>query len=71
MVGKVSASILRGQHNGAHTAVNLGFPDRGPYSDYVNVNATLDKECRLLVFWDVAPCGSFKNRRVGGTHRLH
>jgi hypothetical protein len=23
------------------------------------------------VFWDVTPCGSCKNRRFGGTHRLH
>jgi hypothetical protein len=23
------------------------------------------------VFWDVAPCGSCKNRRFGGTQRLH
>jgi hypothetical protein len=23
------------------------------------------------VFWDVTPCGSCKNRRVGGTQRLH
>jgi hypothetical protein len=22
------------------------------------------------VFWDVTPCGSFKNRRFGGTQRL-
>jgi hypothetical protein len=23
------------------------------------------------VFWDVTPCGSLKNRRFGGTYRLH
>jgi hypothetical protein len=23
------------------------------------------------VFWDVTPCGSYKNRRFGGKHRLH
>jgi hypothetical protein len=23
------------------------------------------------VFWDVKPCGSCKNRRLGGTWRLH
>jgi hypothetical protein len=23
------------------------------------------------VFWDVTPCGSCKNRRLGGTYRLH
>jgi hypothetical protein len=23
------------------------------------------------VFWDVMPCGSFENRRFGGTYRLH
>jgi hypothetical protein len=23
------------------------------------------------VFWDVTPCGSCKNRRFGGTSRLH
>jgi hypothetical protein len=24
-----------------------------------------------VVFCDVTPCGSFKNRRIGGTYRLH
>jgi hypothetical protein len=23
------------------------------------------------VFWDVTPCGCCKNRRFGGTYRLH
>jgi hypothetical protein len=23
------------------------------------------------VFWDVTPCGSCKNKRIGGTFRLH
>jgi hypothetical protein len=23
------------------------------------------------VFWDITPCGSIKNRRFGGTYRLH
>jgi hypothetical protein len=23
------------------------------------------------VFWDVTPCGSCKNRRIGETYRLH
>jgi hypothetical protein len=23
------------------------------------------------VFWDVTPCGSCKNKRFGGTYRLH
>jgi hypothetical protein len=23
------------------------------------------------VFWDVTPCGSYKNGRFGGTYRLH
>jgi hypothetical protein len=26
---------------------------------------------RNAVFWDVTPCGSCKNRRLGGTQRLH
>jgi hypothetical protein len=24
-----------------------------------------------IVFWDVTPCGSCKNRRFSGTYRLH
>jgi hypothetical protein len=24
-----------------------------------------------VIFWDVTPCGSCKNRRFGGTYRLH
>jgi hypothetical protein len=23
------------------------------------------------IFWDVTPCGSCKNRRFGGTYRIH
>jgi hypothetical protein len=26
---------------------------------------------RNVAFWDVTPCGSGKNRRFGGTYRLH
>jgi hypothetical protein len=26
---------------------------------------------RNAVFWDVASCGCYKNRRFGGTYRLH
>jgi hypothetical protein len=28
-------------------------------------------DMKNAVFWDVTPCGSCKNRRFGGTHRLH
>jgi hypothetical protein len=24
-----------------------------------------------VVFWDVSPCGYYRNRRLGGTYRLH
>jgi hypothetical protein len=31
-------------------------------------NPVLNKN---VVFWDVTPYGSYKNRRFGGTYRLH
>jgi hypothetical protein len=35
--------------------------------------AHLEQITRLkdVVFWDVKPCDSSKNRRFGGTYRLH
>jgi hypothetical protein len=31
----------------------------------------LEAQLKNDVFWDVTPCGSCKNRRFGGTYRLH
>jgi hypothetical protein len=25
----------------------------------------------IIIFWDMTPCGSYKNRRFGGSYRLH
>jgi hypothetical protein len=25
----------------------------------------------IIIFWEMTPCGSYKNRRFGGSHRLH
>jgi hypothetical protein len=25
----------------------------------------------IIIFWEMTPCGSYKNRRFGGTYRLH
>jgi hypothetical protein len=49
---------------------------------HINIKDTVI--CRLLlgfalstclfknvIFWDVTPCGTCKNRRFGGTYRLH
>jgi hypothetical protein len=33
-------------------------------------NFTLNTLVKNGVFWDVTPCGSYKNRRFGGTWRL-
>jgi hypothetical protein len=35
------------------------------------VSTELASETKNAIFWDVTPCGSCKNRRFGGTQRLH
>jgi hypothetical protein len=25
----------------------------------------------IIIFWEMTPCGSYKNRRFGGSYRLH
>jgi hypothetical protein len=25
----------------------------------------------IIIFWEITPCGSYKNRRFGGLYRLH
>jgi uncharacterized protein YqgC (DUF456 family) len=25
----------------------------------------------MIIFWEMTPCGSYKNRRFGGSYRLH
>jgi hypothetical protein len=44
-------------------------------SDYARFEVLLEVETELTlknaVFWDVMLCGSCKNRRFGGTYRLH
>jgi hypothetical protein len=25
----------------------------------------------IIIFWEMIPCGSYKNRRFGGSYRLH
>jgi hypothetical protein len=25
----------------------------------------------IIIFWETTPCGSYKNRRFGGSYRLH
>jgi hypothetical protein len=28
-------------------------------------------EMMIIIFWEMTPCGSYKNRRFGGSYRLH
>jgi hypothetical protein len=25
----------------------------------------------IIIFWEMIPCGSYKNRRLGGSYRIH
>jgi hypothetical protein len=29
------------------------------------------KTVMISIFWEMTPCGSYKNRRFGGSYRLH
>jgi hypothetical protein len=53
------------------------YKQRSALSDEHSVLVSLHAKRRTnvnlknAVFWDEMPCGSCKNRRVGGTYRLH
>jgi hypothetical protein len=47
-----------------HYALELPLNEEEKYVRYEVITAVTMKNC---VFWDVAPCGSCKNRRCGGT----
>jgi hypothetical protein len=44
--------------------------DRNAYNPCVRFEVFTAVTMDNGVFWDVTPCGSCKNRRFGGTHRL-
>jgi hypothetical protein len=37
----------------------------------VRLEVSMAVTMKNVVIWDVMSCGSFKNRRFGGTYRLH
>jgi hypothetical protein len=45
--------------------------DSGQGQGYVRFEVFTAVAMKNAVFWNVTPCGSCKNRRVGGTYRLH
>jgi hypothetical protein len=53
---------------------NVAAAMRGGMSNnYANVRFDAFTAMAVMnaVFWDVTPCGSCKERRFGGTYRLH
>jgi hypothetical protein len=40
-------------------------------SAYIISESITIEQVKNADFWDVTPCGSCKNRRFGGTYRLH
>jgi hypothetical protein len=56
--------VPRGKH--------VTSPLQSPVSQcYVRIEVFTEVTMKNVVFWDVAPCGSTKNGRLGGTFRLH
>jgi amino acid permease len=63
-------------NSGLHTIafLSLLFCTLCTYLNNIHANLTSSKFKRNLkniVFWDVSPCGSCRNRRFGRTYRLH
>jgi hypothetical protein len=48
--------------------VNLSETKEGKNSSYISMN---DTYIMIIIFWEMTPCGSYKNRRFGGSYRLH
>jgi hypothetical protein len=38
---------------------------------YVRFEVSTAVTMMILIFWEMTPCGSYKNRRFGGSYRLH
>jgi hypothetical protein len=38
---------------------------------FVRFEVFMSVTMKNVVFWDITPCGCYKNRRFGGTHHLH
>jgi hypothetical protein len=50
--------------------ITLPLESRAGYG-YVRFEVLIAASVKNAVFWHVTPCGSSKNRRFGGTYRLH
>jgi hypothetical protein len=70
----------RGQRGGSPTAINLSFLDRNIVLTerkllcnvfYVRFEAFTAVTMKNVDLWDVTPCGSCKNRHLGGNLHLH
>jgi hypothetical protein len=42
-----------------------------PYVIEQDVCKQTDEVLIFIIFWEITPCGSYKNRRFGGSYRLH
>jgi hypothetical protein len=38
---------------------------------YVRFEVSTVVTMMIIIFWEMTPCGSYKNRRFGGSYRLH
>jgi hypothetical protein len=38
---------------------------------YVRFEVSTAVTMMIIIFWEMTPCGSYKNRRFGGSYRLH
>jgi hypothetical protein len=41
------------------------------YMDDVRFEVSTAVTMMIIIFWEMAPCGSYKNRRFGVSYRLH
>jgi hypothetical protein len=41
------------------------------YRVYVRFEVSTAVTMMIIIFWEMTPCGSYKNRRFGGSYRLH
>jgi hypothetical protein len=72
-------AILSSETSGFTRATRRNVPQNNIFPNpfvlgWVELSPLLLRPCIGLkngVFWDVTPCGSCKNRRFGGTYRLH
>jgi hypothetical protein len=51
--------------------MDISFTSYGYRKFTVRFEVSTAVTMMIIIFWEMTPCGSYKNRRFGGSYRLH